>query len=83
MFIGDVMFLTNPSNVSAETDGEGLILTVKNDTAWQTVEKNLKDIRSAASELAGRPVPLRMLDPDGNVRDRFAATQDLINKYGF
>ena len=83
MFIGDVMFLTNPSNVSAETDGEGLILTVKNDTAWQTVEKNLKDIRSAASELAGRPVPLRMLDPDGNVRDRFAATQDLINKFGF
>ncbi len=79
IFMGDYVMLSDPANITGETEGDTLILTPKNESARQIIQRNQEDIRKTAEQLAGRPVAVKIQGGDGG--DRFAEVDNLINKF--
>ncbi len=80
IFMGDYVMLSDPANVTGETEGDTLILTPKNESARQIIQRNQEDIRKTAEQLAGRPVAVK-IQGGGDGGDRFAEVNNLINKF--
>ena len=77
IFMGDYVMLSDPANVTGETEGDTLILTPKNESARQIIQGNQEDIRKTAEELAGRPVAVKI---QGGGGDRFAELDGLLKE---
>ena len=81
ILMGDYVMLSTPLHVVGEVREDALILTGKNDAARQSLQQNLGEIRSAAEQLAGRPVAVKMQNGGEGDRDRFAGLDDLLDRY--
>ena len=77
IFMGDYVMLSDPANVTGETEGDTLILTPKNESARQIIQGNQENIRKTAEELAGRPVAVKI---QGGGGDRFAELDGLLKE---
>jgi DNA polymerase-3 subunit gamma/tau len=82
IFMGDYVMLSDPANVTGETEGDTLTLTAKNESARQLIQRSLTEIRTGAEQLAGRPVAVKV-QGGGDGGDRFAEVDNLFNTFNF
>ena len=83
MFIGDHILISDPANVTGETEGETLVLTARNEPARETLRRSVEEIKAVAAAVAGKTVPVKLQNAEGVGQDRFAAVDDLFNKFNF
>lgn len=82
MFIADYMMISSEMNLVGEVAEGELRLYVKNDTIRGILESGrLEEIRTAASELVGAPVPVRVLPFAQKNESRFDKLDQLIDRF--
>ena len=78
--MGDLVMLSDPANVTAEQEGETLVLTAKNVSARQLIQRSMEEIRSAAEAMAGKAVPVRVQGAESYEQ---YSIDGLLDQWGF
>ncbi len=82
IFYGDLVLLSDTSNVTGALEDGTLILTAKNESARETIQRSLEQIKAAAETLAGKQIAVKLRNAEG-VGDGFAAVENLFNQFNF
>ena len=82
IFYGDLVLLSDTSNVTGTAEGGTLVLTANNESARETIQRSLEQIKAAAETLAGKPTAVKLRNAEG-VGDSFAEVENLFNQFNF